>query len=182
MRKNVTVWAMLLGLIFTVQVQAAEELKLDAEKSKIEFVGSKPDGKHAGGFKKFDVTAKADFENPTKSELKIVIETDSLYSDDEKLTNHLKNPDFFNVRKYPKITFESTKVETVNDNEAKIHGKLTMLDRTVEVVVPCKVEHEETKLSLKVDFKIDRTKWGMTYGEGKINKEVDIKASLVFKL
>ncbi len=182
MRKNVTVWAMLLGLIFSVQARAVEELKLDAEKSKIEFVGSKSDGKHTGGFKKFDVTAKADLENPAKSELKIVMETESLYSDDNNLTNHLKNPDFFNVRKFPKITFESTKVEPINETEAKIHGKLTMLDKTVEVVVPAKVEHEDKTMKLNVDFKIDRTKWGMTYGEGKINKEVDIKALLVFKM
>ena len=179
--RKVACWALMMVFGLTLSVQAADKLKLDAEKSKIEFVGSKTDGKHSGGFKKFDVTALADFEAPEKSELKIVMETESLYSDDNNLTNHLKNADFFNVRKYPKITFESTKIESTSDTEAKIHGKLTMLDKTVEVVVPAKVEVDDTTVKLEVDFKIDRTKWGMTYGEGKINKEVDITASLVLK-
>jgi polyisoprenoid-binding protein YceI len=161
--------------------RAAEPLKLNAEKSKISFVGHKADGKHEGGFKKFDVDAKADFEEPTKSTMKIVIKTDSLWSDDEKLTAHLKNPDFFDIRKYPEIVFESTKVETTDeDGKATISGKLKLLDKTEELTVPANVEVGESSLKIVATFKLDRTKWGMNYGKGKINDEVDVTAELVF--
>ncbi len=156
-----------------------QSLKVDKEKSKIDFVGKKPDGKHAGGFKDFTSEAKVNMESPDKSSLTIEIKTDSLWSDDEKLTGHLKNPDFFDVKKYPTIKFESTKIE-VSDDKATIIGKLTMLDKTVEVKIPTTTELNDKSLTLKADFKIDRTKWGMNYGKGKIEDDVELKIMLMF--
>jgi polyisoprenoid-binding protein YceI len=160
---------------------AAETLKLDEKASKITFVGTKPDGKHEGGFKSFEVTAVADAEQAENSKLEIVIDAGSLWSDDPKLTNHLKNPDFFDVRKHSKITFASSQIEE-GDEEGTIviSGKMKMLDKEVEVKIPAKVEMTETMIKLDADFKIDRTKWGMTYGEGRIDKDVSIKATLTF--
>ena len=156
-----------------------QSLKVDKEKSKVDFVGKKPDGKHAGGFKDFTSEAKVNMESPDKSSLTIEIKTDSLWSDDEKLTGHLKNPDFFDVKKYPTIKFESTKIE-VSDDKATIIGKLTMLDKTVEVKIPTTTELNDKSLTLKADFKIDRTKWGMNYGNGKIEDDVELKIMLMF--
>ena len=156
-----------------------QTLKADKSKSKIDFVGKKSDGKHAGGFKDFTSEAKVDLESPEKSLLTIEIKTDSLWSDDEKLTGHLKNPDFFDVKKYPTIKFESTKIE-ISDDKATIFGKLTMLDKTVEVKIPTTNELNEKSLTMKADFKIDRTKWGMNYGKGKIDDEVELKVLLMF--
>lgn len=160
---------------------AAETLKPDLEKSKISFLGKKSEGEHKGGFNKFKVDAVADHDDQAKSSLKIEIETESLWSDDPKLTAHLKAPDFFDVKKYPKATFESTKVEKVSDTESKIFGKLTMLGKTVEIEAPVKLEVSEDKIVVVAKFKIDRTKWGMNYGKGMINDEVDITAELAFK-
>ena len=173
--------ASLVAFSFGLVAQAADPLKLDKEKSKITFVGSKTDGKHSGGFKEFAVDAKADMEDPSKSSITIDINADSLFSDDEKLTGHLKNPDFFDVRKYPKIKFVSTKIEVAGEAEATIVGKLKLLDKEVEVKVPCKVEASDSSIVLNAKFKIDRTLWGMKYGEGKINKDVEIDAVLNFK-
>ena len=156
-----------------------QTLKADKEKSKIGFVGKKPDGKHAGGFKEFKSEAKVDMQSPDKSSLTIEITTDSLWSDNEMLTGHLKNPDFFDVKKYPSIKFESTKIE-VSENSAVITGKLTMLDKTVEIKIPTKTAVDDKTLKLTAEFKIDRSKWGMTYGKGKVDDEVELTAELVF--
>jgi polyisoprenoid-binding protein YceI len=166
--------------VLTLAVPAlGQTLKADKEKSKIEFVGKKPDGKHAGGFKDFKSETKVDFASPEKSTLMIEIVTDSLWSDDEKLTSHLKNPDFFDVKKYPTIKFESTKLEVV-DEKATIYGKLTMLDKTVEVKIPTTNEVTDKSLKVMAEFKVDRTKWGMVYGKGKIEDEVELKIELFF--
>ncbi len=170
-----------LALVSPFTAAAADKLTLIEDKSKITFVGKKPEGEHKGGFKKFKVDALADHEDMSKSSLKIVIDTESLWSDDEKLTGHLKNADFFDVKKYPTATFESTKIEKVSDTEIKFHGKLTMLGKTEEIVVPAKVASSDEKIQINADFKIDRTKWGMNYGKGKINDEVGMMAELVFK-
>lgn len=173
------VFALAVGFLFPVGKR--DTLKLVKDKSEITFVGKKTDGQHSGGFKEFKVDAEADFGDPSKSSISIEIDADSLFSDSEMLTNHLKNPDFFDVRKYPTITFESTSIEPTNEREATIVGKLKMLDKSVEIKVPCKVSGSDETVELKAEFKIDRTEWGMTYGEGKIEKEVQIGATLVFK-
>jgi len=168
------------------QVQAAENLALDADKSKIEFVGKKADGKHVGGFKGFKAKAVADFEQPAAGKLEIVIDTPSIWSDNDKLTNHLKNPDFFDVRKYPKITFTATKISTTGEETAAgeetatISGDLTMLGKTVPVTIPAKVDVSDEQVQINATFKLDRTKWGMNYGVGNIENDVDVKATLVF--
>lgn len=174
---------LLIALIagFAFPVAAAESLTFDAENSKIDFVGSKADGKHDGGFKTFKAAAVADFEDAANSSLKIEIDTTSLWSDNAKLTNHLKNPDFFDVRKYPTITFESTAIVPGEDGKATIVGKMKMLDETVEVKIPVTAETDEQQIKLIADFSIDRTKWGMTYGQGNVHNDVKIKALLVFK-
>ena len=143
-------------------------------------MGKKSDGKHDGGFRKFEAQADADFEHPENSSLSIKIDAKSLWSDNGKLTNHLKNPDFFDVRKYPTVTFESTRVVPGTDGAGKIIGKLTMLGETKELVVPVQSQLTEEQLTVDADFSIDRTRWGMDYGVGEINNDVAVRARLVF--
>lgn len=176
--------ALMLTLVCVSAVvgSAEEQPTLDSEQSKISFIGAKSDGKHDGGFKKFTADAKLDLDDPTKGSLKIEIDASSLWSDNDKLTNHLKNPDFFDVRKYPKITFESTKIEhDPSQDKVNIVGHLTMLGKKVEVTIPSMPKLTEDMLVLAANFDIDRTKWGMSYGKGKVNDEVAIRALLVFK-
>ena len=45
---------------------------------------------------------------------------------------------------------------------------------------PCKIAMTDTILAVSAKFTIDRTKWGMTYGKGRVNDEVDISVALVF--
>lgn len=160
---------------------AADKVSLNAEKSKIGFVGSKPDGQHEGGFEKFTSEAMVDLENPSNGSLEIIIAVTSLWSDDDKLTNHLKNPDFFDVRKHPKIIFKAAKIELgEGGGKVSITGMLSMLGKDVEATIPVVATVTDTTITMAGDFKIDRTKWGMDYGQGKINNDVIIKTSLVF--
>ncbi|MBU6173094.1 MAG: YceI family protein [Planctomycetes bacterium] len=161
---------------------SAQDVKLDKEKSTIEFVGKKTEaGKevtHPGGFKEFTADLKINWETPEQSTLVIEIKTDSIFSDDKKLTEHLKQPDFFDVKKHPTIKFESTKLEMKGESEAVVTGKLTMLGKTVEIVVPTKSEMSDTALTVNAEFSIDRTKWGMNYGLPKVDGKVQLKAKL----
>ncbi len=165
---------------------SAEGLKISAnpEKSKIEFVGKKKDGEHSGGFKKFSAEGVVVEDSPEKSSLAITIDVESLYSDDEKLTNHLKNPDFFDVKKYPKIEFTSTKIkhDESQGDSATITGKLKLLGKEELLDVPVEVDGNDERIIVFAKFKLDRTKWGMTYGAGNIEKDVLITATLHFDL
>ncbi len=172
-------------VLFMPAVSSADSTwRVVADDSKIEFVGSKPDGKHAGGFKKMTAVADVADSGPQDSKVTIEIDTASLFSDDEKLTTHLKSPDFFDVRQYPKIKFVSTKItEGDAEGSAKIVGDLTLLKvtKSIEIDVQVKMNPDTEQVELTTEFEIDRTAFGMTYGEGKINNGVKIKALLKFK-
>jgi polyisoprenoid-binding protein YceI len=159
---------------------AANVPSLVAEKSKIEFVGSKASASHKGGFKIFKVDGNIDWDDLSKSSVNLEIDANSVWSDDGGLTSHLKNRDFFNVDKFPVIQFEATKIELGSDEMATVSGKLTMLGQAVDMSIPCKITASESGLTVKAKFAIDRTNWGMNYGQGRVNNDVDVLATLVF--
>ncbi|MEM8911347.1 MAG: YceI family protein [Planctomycetota bacterium] len=139
-------------------VAKADGLQLDSANSKIEFVGTKPGGSHDGGFKDFTASATIDPANPLSGTLSIEIDSTSLWSDHPKLTNHLKNPDFFDVRKFPKISFKSTEMMPGESAGAgMVKGEMTMLGKTNEVEFPVTCAVDGTTCTLTGEFKIDRT-------------------------
>lgn len=155
---------------------SATDFPLTGGNTKVEFVGTKPGGKHTGGFAKLDGKATVDGD-PTTLKIDVTIDTDSLYSDDPKLTGHLKNPDFFSVKDYPKATFKSTKVEK-SATGYTVTGDLTMVGKTKSVSFPATVTATADSLRLTSEFKIDKTNWGMTYGKGKIDDAVTLKVNV----
>src|SRR3954470_1627108 len=101
----VSALTMLLAPILAI----AGDFPLTDKNTTITFIGSKPNGKHEGGFK--TVTGTASVEKGDLTSLKIALDIDmnSLFSDNPKLTTHLKSPDFFGVKSNPKAKFATTK-------------------------------------------------------------------------
>jgi polyisoprenoid-binding protein YceI len=154
---------------------------INPENTKITFVGTKENGekKHDGGFKAFSGTLTPIPGDVTASTISVEIDTDSLYSDNPKLTGHLKSPDFFEVKKHPKASFVSTaiKAEKKGDNTHVITGKLTLHGTEKEISFPAKVALTDELVTLDSTFPIDRTQFGITYGPGKVDNEVKITVS-----
>jgi polyisoprenoid-binding protein YceI len=168
--------AVILAPMFAI----AADFPLTDKNTTVKFVGTKPNGKHEGGFKAVSGTASVKDNDATTLKISLDIDTESLYSDNDKLTAHLKSPDFFGVKTNPKAKFVSTKVEKSGDGY-KITGDLTMLGKTKEVSFPAKLAVNADGVTLSSSFSIDRTKWGMTFGAGKIDDTVkltvDVKAT-----
>jgi polyisoprenoid-binding protein YceI len=164
----------------TLSVPAvADDVKLSGENTKITWVGTKgAAGKHDGGFKTVTGTAAVTGDSLTRVEVEI--DMDSLYSDDAKLTAHLKAPDFFGVKTNPKSKFVSTRVEKT-DKGYTITGNLTMNGKTKEVSFPATVSYAGGTLKLDAAFSIDKRDWGMTYGGGKIDDQVALKVAVEAK-
>src|SRR5436309_642780 len=72
-----------------------QKYALTADNTKITWIGTKPLGKHTGGFKTVTGTAVL---GSSGLKIEVDIDTGSLFSDNDKLTNHLKSPDFFGVK------------------------------------------------------------------------------------
>jgi polyisoprenoid-binding protein YceI len=90
-------------------------------------------------------------------------------SSDNGLVPHLKDPDFFNVKKYPKATFQLTKAMKVSgDSSYYITGQLTLRAITLEIHFPAMIVRNGDDIVATASFIIDRTKWGITYQSGSV--------------
>jgi polyisoprenoid-binding protein YceI len=160
---------------------AGEATALTPDNTKIQFVGihsgDKPDPR-TGAFEKFTGEAKIDAAAGTLSSVSVDIDTTSLKTDIEKLTDHLKSADFFNVNEHPTAKFASTKIEAGAEGQSTITGNLTLLGVTKEISFPAKVAVQDGKLSLQAEFTIDRSEFGMTYGEGKVEYPVTMTVTV----
>jgi len=88
-----------------------------------------------GEFGKTSGTLNLDDKNPANSSVEATIDVTSISTREPKRDEHLKSPDFFDVAKYPTITFKSTKVEAAGQGKYKVTGDLTMHGVTKPVVL-----------------------------------------------
>lgn len=79
-----------------------------------------------GRFQKVAGTIVYDPANPAGSSVKAEIDATTITTANEKRDGHLKSEDFFDVAKYPTLTFESTAVAAAGENKLKVDGNLTM--------------------------------------------------------
>jgi polyisoprenoid-binding protein YceI len=88
-----------------------------------------------GQFAKFSGHVDADPANPTAAKIAASIEAASIDTANQKRDDHLRSPDFFDVAKFPTITFTSKKVEPAGEAKWKVTGDLTLHGVTREVVL-----------------------------------------------
>lgn len=154
--------------------------KIDLENSVVNWKGTKPAGAHTGTIKFSDGEALV-----TDGKLqggKFVLDMNSITVTDlkagdgkEDLEAHLKGTGdkaaedhFFNVAKYPKGSFEITKVEEVN-GKYTITGNLTLKDITKPVTVPASIVQDDSSITLTSDaFTINRTEWNINYASKSV--------------
>src|SRR4051812_25493174 len=85
-----------------------------------------------GHFKISEGTIVINEENHTASSVSATIDLKSLNTREEKRDAHLQSGDFFEVDKYPTVTFQSTRVEKISDTDWKVFGNLTFHGVTKE--------------------------------------------------
>ena len=148
--------------------------QLDKEASLVSFLGTKPVGTHTGDFKLTEGSLTVADGNVTSGSFIIdvasLVITDNNFPYAPKLQEHLLSPDFFETAKYPTAKFEVTGSEAlVNSTEGthKISGNLTLKDSTQNVSFPATVTVSENDFAATAKYSIDRTKWGLVYGNDK---------------
>ena len=152
------------------QPASGERYLITPQNSKIEFIGAKVTGQHKGGFERFSGTI--DYAGqPEKSRVSITIEVDSIFTDDPKLTAHLKTPDFFDAAKYPQSTFESTAITAGGEGGAThtIKGNLTMHGVTKSITFPAKIAVAADAITVDSTFAINRKDFGINYAGASDN-------------
>jgi polyisoprenoid-binding protein YceI len=90
-------------------------------------------------------------------------------SSDNGVVSHLKDPDFFDVKKYPRSTFQLTKaIKGSSDSSYNITGQLTVRGITQEIAFPATIVRNGESLVATASLTIDRTNWGITYKSGSV--------------
>ena len=121
-----------------------------------------------GEFRELSGTLQLDKQNIEQSSVNISIKTASIESHEPTRDTHLKSADFFDVEKYPEITFHSTEWQNNNDDTLLVKGDLTMHGVTKEVVLKAEGPTEEvkdpwggTRVGFSAKTKINRKDFGL---------------------
>ena len=108
---------------------------------------------------------------------------------DENLEAHLQSPDFFDAERHPELTFESKSID-LDADRVKIDGEITIKGHTEPVEIigvfsePADDPFGGTRLGLKLEAKVDRTKFGVSWnnplpsGDPALSNDVTILADL----
>lgn len=88
-----------------------------------------------GSFAGVRGTLKLDEAEPSRSSVEAEIDAASLHTGDERRDAHLKSVDFLDVERYPLITFQSSRVEALDADHARVVGDLMIHGITHEVAL-----------------------------------------------
>ena len=111
----------------------------------------------------------ADLDDMSKSSARVVLKAASVDTRNNDRDNHLRSADFFDVEKWPDITFESTQIEEVSDNAYVVSGHLTIRDVTKPVTIPLELIGVQTDAfgALRAGFegsrRINRRDYGLEW-------------------
>ena len=161
-----------------------ESLAVTPDNSKVLFTGSKVTGKHEGGFNKFAGSIDLVNEKPEESGVKVDIETASVFTDADGLTKHLQTGDFFEVEKFPKASFQSTKIvadSAKGANAYTVTGDLELRGVRKSVTFPATIVVTPAEVTVNSEFAINRKDFGIVYAgkaDDLIRDDVAIKLDL----
>jgi polyisoprenoid-binding protein YceI len=108
-------------------------------------------------------------ENPLESSVVAVIDVAGVNSGEAGRDDHLRNADFFEVDKWPTVTFRSTKVEDAGSGEYKVTGDLTIKDVTRPVTLDLEYlgtvasPFGDQRAGFSATAEISRKDWGITF-------------------
>lgn len=131
-----------------------------------------------------------DVKAPSKTNISFTIATDSIDTNWDERDEHLKKAKFFNVTKYPTMTFKSTSVKFINPQQAKVTGDFTMLGQTKPLTLDVTLNKianspltKEPVIGFRATGNIDRAAYGMTaFADGiTTNVPIQIDGELIEK-
>lgn len=145
-------------------------------------------GNVPGQFRDFDVAARLDRANPAASSVEFTIQAASIDTGAPSRDEHLRSPDFFEVVKYPTITFKSTDVKPKSATQFDVTGDLTMHGVTKRITIPVSFlgfgrnARGEERAGFEIETVLDRKDYGITWNrvldEGGVLLGDEVKVSI----
>ena len=184
MKKIITTSILLLLTIVTF----GQEYAINTSSSKMEWTGK-------AAFNSYSLTGniniksgKIVLDKDSIKQLHVIIDMKSLNHNNKDLEKHLKNKDFFQVKKYKEAIFKLEKPVHIKNNKAIVKGLMTIKNKSFTEEVTLEIV-QETKVKISFITTLDRTKYGVTYNspnffkkmkENAIADEFTLKSELIF--
>jgi len=142
---------------------------IDTKETVVAWKGSSVEGAHTG----YVYISKGELmiENGQLMGGTVEVDMSTIEGDDHRSDNnlikHLKDPDFFDVKKFPFSTIAITRVESTNNENKTVTGNLTIKGITHPITFPARIEVKSGIVKANGKLVIDRTKWDVRYNSGK---------------
>jgi len=177
-----TLALMAMGTMMVSSTALADTWKIDGNHSAAQFsVRHMGISTVRGAFTKMSGTVEYDAGNVEKSMIDVTIDAASVDTRVEARDKDLKSDHYFDVEKYPTLTFKSTKIEPAGAGKLKATGDLTLHGVTKPVVLnvegitePMKDQRGTLHMGASASTTIDRTQFGMTTGTAMVGSEITI--------
>jgi len=145
-------------------------------------------GRVHGTFREWEGTIVMNTADPAKSNVTVEVRTASIETLKAERDNHLRTPDFFDVQRFPTMSFRSTKVD-VKDRSIRLEGDLTIRDKTKRVVLEGAYQGRfkdpwgKMRTAFLASTTINRHDFGVSYNApfeqmGQIGDEVSIEIAI----
>jgi len=145
-----------------------ETFTVTAQKSKVDFTGSKKNDFHTGYFPVKSGAVKIDGGKLVGGNFVVDVAGD-------KLAGHLSTADFFDVAKFGEATFNITSVKYTTAEKATLTGAVTLKGITKTISFDAIIRSADEKgFFAEAFFPLDRTLFGINYGVGAIDSQVQL--------
>lgn len=180
------------ALATDVSAPAGDTFVVDRVHSEVSFRVRHLIAKVQGRFDDFTGTLKIVANKPEASSIEFSIKAASINTANEGRDRHLRSADFFEVEKFPEITFKSTKVVPVDADTFNVTGVFTMhgtsreLTLSVEYAGMMKDARGRTKAGFSLETKLNRKDYGIVYntaletGGFVLGDDVEVSINLAF--
>jgi polyisoprenoid-binding protein YceI len=123
-----------------------------------------------GRFNKFEGSFEGPDDDFTKARGEVKVEVASLESRSDQRDTHLRSADFFDVEKYPYITYKLTGIEPIDDENFRVLGELTIKEITKPLVLEATIEGRlpdpfgaKERVGISARGQLNRMDWGLNW-------------------
>jgi|TARA_B110000238_G_scaffold57489_1_gene62842 polyisoprenoid-binding protein YceI len=169
---------LLVILLFTFTSFSQESTKSNKD-SKINFIIKNFGFNVAGNFKTYSVSSNFDPQRLKESFFNAEIQVNSIFTDSKSRDEHLLEDDYFDVKKYPKIIFQSTAIEETVNSKYILKGFITIKGIKKRVETPLEITTLKESTVYKANFKLDRKDFNVGGNSFVLSNKVDIKMMYV---
>jgi polyisoprenoid-binding protein YceI len=170
----------------TLHAADAPQWSIDYPKSRMTFTAEQAGAEFDGKFDEFRADVRFAPDALASSRARVVVPAASVNSENDERDGYLRGEGWFEVDKYPDVTWEAVRFDKLKDGRYRAVGKLTVRDLTVDLPFDFGIVQNGGEVTLDGTAKMDRLALGLGLGEWAntewIGKDVLLHVKLVAHL